>query len=406
MLKNIITAFFSRGAVALSNFALLLLTAHYLGSEVVGQVSLLILNIAIVQTINETYTGTALVYFVPGSAMMQIYRQGALFVLLVTVLFCAGFALFGAGQVNLIVHLFFLSILYTFNAFHNALLLAREKIRAYNILVFLQPFLMLVTLLFQVVVFRHRSFDAYILALYLASGTTLLLSALFLFPLFTGGGSPVNFWHVLRNGVMNQLGNLAHTLSNRLNYYLLGSAALVGVYASSTSLIEAIWIISGSVSPIVLSHVANRKEDAGNARLTLLLARLCFLLGIICVLILFFVPSGLFVFLLGQDFTQVKTVMLYLSPGVVCLSFSSILSHYFSGLGQQKTLLLANVCGLLVTVSTAWVLIARFGLIGACYSASLAYFVQALILTLVFLKQNKIGLKEIFHPKIDATLLK
>lgn len=201
---------------------------------------------------------------------------------------------------------------------------------------------------------------------------------------------------------MNELGNLAHTLSNRLNYFLLGSASLVGIYASSTSLIEGIWIISGSVSPVILSYVANRQNASGNAGIALTLAKICFLLGVVAVGVVFLLPASLFTYILGNDFAQAKEVMLLLSPGILCLTFSSILSHYFSGLGLQKIQLGANVTGLLVTVCMAWPLIRWFGLHGACYAASLAYFVQALVLTVVFLRRNNMRLSDLFTGSLSV----
>ena len=55
MLKKIIATLFTKGFVALINLAILLISSRELGGEVRGQVSLLILNIAIIQAINEIW---------------------------------------------------------------------------------------------------------------------------------------------------------------------------------------------------------------------------------------------------------------------------------------------------------------------------------------------------------------
>ena len=205
---------------------------------------------------------------------------------------------------------------------------------------------------------------------------------------------------IVSKGISNQLGNLAHTLSNRFNYYIIGASAWLGVYANSTSLIEAVWLISGSAAPIVLSHMANSGEKDKNSRLVLFIAKICFLLSLFCVMILYFLPNELFIYILGQDFTETKSLMLYLSPGILAVSFSTILSHFFSGLGQQKIQLLANSSGLFCTLLLSVYLISNFGLIGACLTATIAYSVQALILTVVFVKQQKVSFKELFSLKL------
>lgn len=210
---------------------------------------------------------------------------------------------------------------------------------------------------------------------------------------------------ILKNGLVNQLGNLAHTLSNRYNYYLIAGAALVGVYASATSLIESVWILSGSISPIILTHIANQKDESNNSSVTFLLSKISFLLSTCCVILVLFLPESFFNALLGKDFTGTKNIMLWLSPGVLAISFSSILSHYFSGLGKQKILLLANSCGLLMTLSTSYYFIHRYGLVGACYAASLAYISQALVLTIVFMKENNFKVSDLLRFKLEIGLL-
>jgi O-antigen/teichoic acid export membrane protein len=143
-----------------------------------------------------------------------------------------------------------------------------------------------------------------------------------------------------------------------------------------------------------------------NGRVTFLLSKICFLLSLLCIGILVIIPAEFFNWLLGKDFTGIKTIMLYLSPGILVISFSSIISHYFSGLGRQRILLIANASGLVVTLATSYYFIQKYGLIGACYSASLSYFIQALVLSLAFMKVNKFSFNELFSFKKDLSLLK
>jgi O-antigen/teichoic acid export membrane protein len=406
LFKNIISAFLSRGLLAFSNFGIFLLSSHYLGSNIFGQISLLILNVAIIQTFNEIYTGSALVYFIPKTSLLKVYSQGLLFTIVCSILLSSGFIALGKSNAEW-THLFFLSLLISLSAFHNLLLLAKEKIRIYNFLVFFGPVLLFTTLAFQIFVLKNKTFNAYLVSLYVSFFSSLILSAFFLSKLLKNNSSGVNpsLKDVIKIGFMNQLGNLAHTLSNRFNYYLLGSTALVGVYAGSTSLIESVWILSAALSPIVLSHVANQKDTTNNAKLSLQLAKICLFLGLICVLILILLPMSFFTFILGKDFEQSKTIMLLLSPGILFISFSSILSHYFSGLGQQKIQLSANLSGFIVTLIIGWPLINYLGIKGACYTASLAYFTQALILSLVFLKKNSISMYQLLSLKVDWKLI-
>ncbi len=397
MVKHLISSFFTRAIVAGINFAALLFSSHFLGSAVVGQVSLLILNIAIIQTVNEIYTGSSLAYFIPQSRFKTIYAQGSLFVLSGSAITGLVFLLIRETTLPDLIHLFLLSVIISLNAFQNMILLIWEKISTYNLLLLFQPLLLLVTLLVCIFIFKKRSFDSYLISLYVSFGTFAMISAAFVWKYHrrkTGQTSP-GIYNIIRNGIQNQLGNLAHTLSNRLNYYILAVPALVGVYASSTSLIESLWIISAGVSPLVLTQAANRRNPQQLAIRTLVLARWCFLAASACVLVIWLLPQSFFIYLLGKDFTETKTVMLRLSPGVVLVAFSSIISHYFSGQGKQKILLSANLTGLLFTLILAWPFINTWGIYGACYAAALAYAAQAIVLTITFFRDNNLPFRKL-----------
>jgi O-antigen/teichoic acid export membrane protein len=408
LLRNLISSFFAKSTVAFTFLAILLVQSKQLGSGVVGQVSLLVLNLAIIQTINDIYTGTALVYFIPKYALGKIYSAGLIWTIGCIVIINLFFYICHIGEVELWMHVLILSFISTLQAFHNVILLAKEKIKTYNFLVFFQPLLLLCVLCINVFILNIKNVNAYLIAAYISWTASLLLSTYHAIKTLGEEDKmrmPASLRPILQNGLVNQLGNLAHTLSNRYNYYMIAVTALVGVYASASSLIESVWILSGSISPVILTHIANQKDVANNSRVTFLLSKISFLLSTVCVLVVVFLPEVFFTTLLGKDFSGTKIIMLYLSPGILCISFSSIISHYFSGLGRQRILLVANSCGLCVTLCTSHYFISKFGLVGACYSASLSYMAQALVLTCVFMKQNKLKISDVFKFREDLELL-
>lgn len=399
--------------MAFVNLLILLLSCQQLGVDIRGQISLLIINIAIIQIINEIYTGYILVYFIPKFSLKKIYVSGFIWAVICTLL-CVGvmlmlFVFFDVGSINNWIHLIILSLLIILHSFHMVIILAKERIKAYNFLFFFQPALLLLSLLFMFFCFNVKSINGYIIALYVSFSLSLLFSTIQIVSIFKNNTTHLTLFEpkrIVENGFYNQLANLCHMLSNRYNIYLLSNTILVGIYSSATSLIESVWIISGSVSPIILTYIANEKDPKNNAKITLLLAKICFLLSLFCVIVLYFIPRDFFVFLLGEDFIHVKTVMLYLSPGILFISFATIISHYFAGLGKQKILLTANSFGLLTTICTSHFLISRDQLLGACYAAGLSYFVATVILVAFFLKENKFTFFDLFRFKNDFELLK
>jgi len=413
LLKNIISTLFAKGFVAVINLAILLISCKQLGSDIRGQVSLIIFNIAIIQIINEIYTGYSLVYFIPKFSLRRLYLIGIGWTIACT-LACSAIMLllyifFDLGTGGHWIHLVLLSLLIITHSFHMVIILAKEKIKVYNFLNFFQPALLLATLLVLFFCFNIKTVETYIIALYVSFSVSLILSSVQIAGVFKTQNPLLPLFetkHIVEKGFYNQLANLCHMLSNRYNFYLLGNTILVGIYSSATTLIESVWIISGSVSPLILTHIANAKDPNNNGKITFLLSKICFLLSLFCVVILYFIPREFFVFLLGEDFIHVKTVMLYLSPGILFISFATIISHYFSGLGKQKVLLIANSCGLITTICTGYFLISWDQLLGACYAACLSYFVATVILVVFFMRENKFGIVDLFKLKNDIELLR
>lgn len=361
------------------------------------------------QIITEIYTGSTLVYFIPKFHLKRLYLAGFTWTSASILILNVIFFIFEIGSIDLWHHVLFLSFISILHGFHMVILLGKYRIRMYSILLFMQPLTLLIVLCLNIFLFDIRTVHASIMAMYISWSLALLVSGLCVYKEIRADDNPVKllpFNTVIKKGVMNQLGNLAHTLSSRYNYYLIGTNALVGVYSGASSLIESVLVISASVSPVVLTYIAGGKDETNSSKVTFLLAKISFLLSCICVLIILLVPNQIFVFLLGADFEHVKLLMLNLAPGVLCISFVSVISHYFSGLGEQKVQLLANTLGLSVILLASPWLIRHLSLVGACYATSLAYAVQALVLLFFFMKRNQFHIKSLFTIKQHLKLLK
>lgn len=408
MLKKIAHTLFSKGSTAFINFAILLITSKILGGEIRGEITLFVLNIAIIQIVNEIYTGYTLVHFIPKFSFKKLYEFGFLWVAVCTLILSVFFYLFNVGMGGNWVHLFLLSFIVILHSFHLVFILGKEKIKLYNWLSASQPLILLLSLLIFIFVLQQKSVTSYIISMYISFIPPAIISSIYIFKEYRNPIKQEVFLvkQIFTNGFYNQFAALTHMLSNRYNYYLLSTNLLVGVYSSATSLIESVWLISGSVTPIILTHVANSKQNEENKHITFVLAKLCFLLSIVCVLVLYFIPDQFFVSLLGSDFKATKHIMLLLSPGILCVSFSSIIVHYYSGIGKQKTIALANLCGFITTISLGYAFISNYGVEGACYISSISYFITSMILLVVFMRKHHFAIKDLFEIRKNIYLIK
>ncbi len=408
MLLKILHSLVTKGSVAVVNFLILIISSRYLGVSTRGEISLIILNLSIIQLINEIYTGYSLVHFISKFNIHRIYATGILFTLVTTLITNLVFYLLGE-QVEGYQFLFLiLSVMVILNTFNCVLILAKEFYKMYNFLSIIQPLLLFAGICFYAFVLKDFTLGAFLWPLIISFGVSLGISTVFVirYILIHNTSQTFELKPILINGLYCQLAALMYVLSSRLSYYLLETKPDVGLYATSSSLIESVLIITNSVTPILLSKVAITGNTIKSVKLTQILAKTCMLFSIVAITIVYLIPDSLFTLLLGKTFTGSKDIMMMLSPGIIFLSFSGIISHYYSGIGKLKTVSFYNSFGFISTLVLAPWLIGELGIQGAALTTNIAYLITFLAALIVFGKDNSLNFKSLFDFKSDYRTLK
>lgn len=403
MLRHILQSLFTKGFVAVVNFLILIFSSHYLGVSSRGDIGILILNISIIQVINEIYTGYTLVYFIPRFDLKKIVSAGIVYTLLACSLANAVFMVLHKHISGYEGWSFAVSLLVILNTFNCVIILGRERIGIYNFLNMVQPFLLLVGLVVTTRVMKVYTLDAYIFPLLFSFVIAFLISSFCVVKLVMTreNGKEFSLNPILKNGFLCQTAVLMHILCNRYSFYLLETKADVGLYASASSLIESVLIISNGIAPVLLARVANDGDNERSRTMTLSLAKTSFLLSVVCVAVLGLIPEAFFIFLLGEGFHGVKALMLMYSPGILMLSFAGIISHYFSAIGKLRIILLCNSLGFVCAMMLIHVLVEPYGVKGAAMSADIAYSVLTVSLVVAFFSVNKLRAAEILSLRKD-----
>lgn len=406
MLKTIFQSLLTRGGVAIFNFLVLILSSRYLGVETRGEVSVMVLNLAAVQIINEIITGYSLVSFIPHINLWRLYRTGFLITAGMAITSTLVLTLSGKSampHIWIIIPLTFVVIANTFNL---VVLLGKQDLKHYNIFSILQPFLLLAGLFLTTRIFGIYTFEGYLYPLFLSFLLTFILTTFYALRFATNQNTGSWPWkRILLIGFYCQMAVFMHVLSNRYSYYLLENNAQVGLYASACSLMESVWVIMTALNPIVLSKVANEGDGAYSRGMTLGFAKLSFLLSLAAGLVVMVLPDSLFLTLLGKSFTGIKGIMLAYLPGILFISFSGILAHYFSALGQLKRTLICNSVGFLFTIVAAPLLIRSMGINGALLTANISYGLSSLALLVAFMNYTKLPLSTFWNLKADWKLV-
>ncbi len=408
MFKNILHSLFTKGLVAVINFFILIVSSRYLGVSSRGEISIFILNIAIIQIINEVYTGYSLVYFIPKFNIKKLYVLGLVY----TLIFCSLSNIVvvfldkqvpGYGWLGYIV-----SLLIIVNTFNCVLILGKEKVKVYNFLNLIQPLLLLIGLGFSLIVLKEFTFNAYIFPLLISFIVAFLFSTFIVlnFNLKSSSQKIFDLKPIVINGLLCQAAVLMHIFCNRYSYYLLPDSAKVGLYSSASSLIESVLIIANGISPVLLARVANTGNTLKSSEMTLSLSKASLLFSFFAVMVIFLLPEDFFLYLLGNGYVGIKRLMMLYSPGILMVSFFGIISNYFSALGKLKLIVFCNSFGFIITLISAPYLIKKYDVDGAAYTVNLAYLAVAIAISVAFFISNKLNFMRLISFKNDLKNLK
>ncbi|MGI8893789.1 MAG: polysaccharide biosynthesis C-terminal domain-containing protein, partial [Bacteroidia bacterium] len=140
-------------------------------------------------------------------------------------------------------------------------------------------------------------------------------------------------------------------------------------------------------------------------KITINMVKISFIGSLVAILILLLIPIDLYAFIFGQAFREVKTVIWFLSPGILFLAVSTVFTHYFSGLGKNHINSIASGIGLFFTLILCYLLIPVYGLAGAAAATSISYASSLFYLIYKFVFQQNISISSFYVNKKDIKIL-
>ena len=409
MFKNILTTFSTKFLISIMNFILVVITSRFLGAEIRGEISLVVLALAIITLISEIIGGPATVYLIPKTNIKPLLIPSYVWGVFASLIATAVLSMLGYLPQGYEVDIFLLGLMATFKVSNNTLIFGKKKILEVNLVHLLYFVSLFLSVLYFIFIDHQTTLKLYINGLFISSLLALFLSSFFLIRNNEGDSyflKKDNFLILIRNGIFNQLSNVFHVLTNRINFYLLGVTALIGVYSAGISFTEALLLFSGSSAGILMAEVANEKSATRSQRLALGLAKVNLIICLFGWVLLMLLPQSFYILLLGNEFEDVKLVLTFLGPGICFISYKAQLTHYFSGKGKHYINTIAALGSLLVNIVFAIFLIPQFGLKGAAISASIAYFVSLSIAVGFFKKERIIATSFLFPQKEELNLVR
>ena len=387
MIKRILQHFAARVLTAGLSFAVVWLTARYLGAAGRGQVSLFYTDMSGLVLLAGLVGGSSLIYLVPRRNVWHLLLPAYGWAVVVSVAGAAVVGLLRPVSLAYGLHLGAVTLVQVLLSINLFLLLGRQHERPYNVLTTAQAALLVGALALAFGPFHWLSINAYYYANYVAYGLPWLLSLGLLLRLPDAWGSRrarrrVAARELARHSRGAHFSNLLTFANYRFGYYAvayLADARALGILSVGVALAEAIWMIPRSTALIQYVALVNAADKREQTYAALRGSRLTLLATAGAVLVLAAVPAAWLVAIFGPEFGAAHSVILALAPGILINGVGMQASGYFSGTARYGVNNRAALLGLAVTVPACLLLVPRLGMVGAAlgmsasYAASVAY---------------------------------
>ncbi|MDO7847846.1 polysaccharide biosynthesis C-terminal domain-containing protein [Hymenobacter sp. M29] len=385
MLKRILHHFAARVLTAGLSFAVVWLTARYLGAAGRGQVSLFYTDMSGLVLLAGLLGGSSLIYLVPRRNVWHLLPPAYAWALLVSGAGAGVVGLLRPVSLEYVLHLAAVTLVQILLSINLFLLLGRKREQTYNVLTTVQAALLAGALALAFAAAHWLSIDAYYYANYLANGVPWLISTGLLLRLPDAWASRRARRRVVTRELMRHsrgahFSNLLTFANYRFGYYAvayLSGDKTLGILSVGVALAEAIWLIPRSTALIQYVALVNAADKHGQAHAALRSSRLTLLATAGAVLVLAAVPTAWLAVIFGPEFGAAHNVILALAPGVLLNGVGMQASSYFSGTARYGVNNRAALLGLAVTVPTCLLLVPRLGMVGAALGMSASYTASA-----------------------------
>jgi O-antigen/teichoic acid export membrane protein len=407
MIKVIAGNFSVRFFSAIANLLIAVIISQALGASGKGEQSLILASVTIILLVTNLVGGASIVYLTSRIGSKNILTVAYIWTFLVVCLCycCLDSVPALSMEYNLAISL--LSGINSMASINSSILIGKEQIHKSNLINLSIPVLTLSTIGFLFYFQNRMNITSYLIALFVSYIFAFLLGVSFLFKELIKEEKIrfrdfiLTFKSLFFYGFQNQLAHIFQLFSFRFSYFLLDAQcgqSAVGVYSNGLSIVESIWMISSSISLYQYARISNTKNNDYAKSLTEQCAKSSLLLTFFALFLVLALPTNFFIWLFGNEFNEVKLLILIMAPGIWIFNYALILGHYFSGIGKYYVNAIASFGGLLITLVLS---LLKFKNIDVYYSALIAvssYFVTSIIVIIFYWKE---GGKFVIFPSLN-----
>ncbi len=405
MIKKIFGTFGTRLLNALVGFVTLWFGTNFLGREAWGIGATVLVDVSLLLIAVELLSGSGLIYYTPRKSFVTLFKISYAWTFIMIAFFATTFLVLhsflptiyeafipdGYGP-----HILLMVFLYSLHNFNMNVLLGKERVGMQNILFIIQFMTQLISMIIYIFVFEIRNANAFVYSLITGYVIVNICGFISILPYFKDNKDEElipTAKEMFNFGSMIQLSTLVTMINRRISYFVIKKTfglGEVGVYTSGTQVSEATKLIGNSIALVQFSSISNMDDKKKAADLTITFLKLAVILTALCMVVICLIPKSIYAWIFTEEFAEIKDVLVCLSPGMVFMAANMIFSHYFSGVNLPKHNLYGSLVGLVVTIASIFILIPKYGIIGAGASVSLTYLATIIYQWRIFKKETKV----------------
>lgn len=289
------------------------------------------------------------------------------------------------------------------------ILLGTKRIHFINFLTLLYSLLPL-ALLILLWLATHRTLTA---AMYAWTASIVIVSLIAVIKVLQNKAWPLGFSMTymkegLSFGLRSHGSSFCDAVSSRIDYLFIASFLGVqelGYYVISVSMAEILLSIPEAVfKPFLPIHLHLDREDAKNFA-PIVIRHLLFIMIFVCAITAIFGKLLIWV-LFGREFLPAYHSMLWLLPGIMCLSIYNLLKIDMYSRNLPGRVSLFSIVALVFNVISNLILIPHLGIVGAAMSYSFSYGLSSLFLLRQFVQSSQSSYRNVLLIKgSDLALL-
>jgi len=407
MIKETFYSITSKLLIFILGFANTIMITQVLGADGKGELTIILSIAGILNLVYALVISSATVYFVAKKDKNLVVSSLLTFFIIASFFSLLTIFIFFRGNFTAISSIL-ISLLITFPNIFLYVLYGNYKIKYYsflNILIFLFQVSSVAIIFFLI---GLKNVKSVIICYYFSYFIWIIIITIFVIKkekivLNFNFKEIFKFFKIfLPISLVSQLGSIFQYLNYRADFFILNhfhGASSVGVYSIGTNLSEQLWLISGSISMVVYAKISNIEDEEKRINITRKTANISFYITLIMTLAILVLPGEFWTFIFGKDFLEVRYIIIPLSVGIIAISLSITIAHYFAGKGKFYINLIAATIGLILTIIFDFLLIPKFNFYGAGIASSISYLTISIFLIIIFNKYTKTTIIMLLNPK-------